>query len=98
MYLPQLGRMAARQCLPENKNLGQFNWRDVQNMGCLVTELGLTSVRQIPRDAVCHRDVLRDLVQCLIKSGERDNSMVCTEQEPPFVVSCLVDLITNVEL
>ena len=98
MYLPQLGRMAARQCLPENKDLGQFNWRDVQNMGCLVTELGLTSVRQIPRDAVCQRDVFRDLSQCLTKSEERDNSLVCTEREPPFVESYLDDLITNVEL
>ena len=76
--------MAAIQCLPGNKDLGQFNWRDIQNMGCLVTELGLTSIRQIPRDAMCHRDVLRDLFQCLTKSGEGDNSMVCAEQETTF--------------
>ena len=80
--------MSARQCLPESKDLGQFNWRDVQNLGCLVTELGLTSVRQIPRDAVCHRDVLRDIFQCFTKSGEGDNSMVCTEYELHFVESC----------
>ena len=64
------------RCLPENKALGEMGHTDIQNMGCLVTQFGLTSLRQIPQEALCHRDVLLDIVKCLTRSTNRDNSVV----------------------
>ena len=66
----------AQQCLPENKEYSEMDHTDIMNMGCLLTQLRLTSLRQITQEALCHKDTLSDIVKCLTESRNTDNSVV----------------------